>query len=70
MCECLGGGEECLCGFRLVGGGSGVMVGAGAARGDGYAGCGLGEVVDGVSDEGVAVFVEGADEGSDLGGVN
>ena len=42
------------------------MVGAGAARGYGYAGGGLGEVVDGLSDEGVAVFVEGVDEGLDL----
>ena len=52
--------------------GRGVGGGCGAAGFGGYvyAGGGGGEVVGGVSDEGVAVFVVGADEGLDLGVVS
>ena len=62
--ECFGGGEESF------GGRVGERVGAagmGFLWGYGYGAGGGGEVVDGVSDEGVAVYVEGADEGLDLG---
>ena len=66
MCECFWGGEGFLGGWLVVGGGrSGAMM-AGAG-GYGYADGGLREVGEGVSDEGVAVFVEGVDEGLDLG---
>ena len=58
--ECFGGGEEFW-------GGRVGAVGMGFLGGYGYGGGGGGEVFGGVSDEGVAVFVEGADEGLDLG---
>ena len=57
--ECFGGGEECFGG--RVGGRVGA-VGMVFLWGYGYGCGGGGEVFDGVSDESVAVFVEGADE--------
>ena len=59
MCECSWGDEEILGG--LLGGRSGAA-GTGDFWAYVYAGVGGGKVVDGVSDEGVAVFVEGMDE--------
>ena len=59
MGECFGGGEEYLgVGF----GGRSGAAGMGAFWGYVYAGVGGGKVFDGISDEGVAVFVEGLDE--------
>lgn len=62
MCECFGGEEEFLGGVGTAG--------TGSFWGYVYAGIGGGEVVGRVSDEGVAVFVVGADEGLDLGVVS
>ncbi len=63
MGECFWRCEEFLGG--VLGGRSGAA-GTGSFWGYVYVGVGGGKVFDGVSDEGVAIFVEGLDEGLDL----